>query len=168
MKKVKEKSKKNAIMMNDLHKRNDECTEKLFETREEKDLKDLPMVAFKKPKIPLLKTFIHVRMFDLTTVPSGKGSQIPSHKGTLQKSEEGVNKILRVDHDCRELPILLERPLVDDDDEVIISDKEYDEDGKVDDDQDDVNEEGSNLTRLIVECDPPPAIITPLRFILEK
>ena len=79
-----------------------------------------------------------------------------------------MNKILRVDHDCRELPILLERPLVDDDDEVIISDKEYDEDGKVDDDQDDVNEEGSNLTRLIVECDPPTAVITPLRFILEK
>ena len=34
IKKINEKSKTNSIMMNDLHKRNDECKEKLFKKRE--------------------------------------------------------------------------------------------------------------------------------------
>ena len=55
-----------------------------------------------------------------------------------------MRKIIWVAHGCRELPIILERPLVDDDGEVIISDEKDNEDGEVDDNQDNVNEEGSN------------------------
>ena len=172
---VRKKQDDELILQNGLHKRNDEATNILFPVPSEagNNYTDLPIQAFKKIHVNELKAFIHVRLFESATIPTGKASSIPKLKGKIEAAIAGVPNLIRVAYDSRALPIILPCPDTDAHGNVILLNDDddggggggggdnCDDDGvdNCDVDEEDICIGGSNddeaPPRLIVECVPP-------------
>ena len=141
------------IKSSKLHTLNDSATSKISacanvpDDEQDINIEDLPIECFVNAKrllVAEMKAFIHIRKFNTATIPKGKASEIPSGKGNLQKAS----------YEARALPILLSRPLTDDDGNVLI-DEELTNDGV---DRDAVNEDEENETNSNDETHPILAI----------
>ena len=78
------------------------------------DYANLPIIAFKKLKIPLLKAFIRVSLFEIETIPKGQASQISKNKGKVEAMEAGESSILFVAYASKEFLVKFMRPNIED------------------------------------------------------
>ena len=78
---LKKKENNELVVSNGIYKRHDAATLKLFPERdnEVQCYKDLPIEALKKLLRDELKAFIHVRLFDTPSIPSGKSIVDTNH-----------------------------------------------------------------------------------------
>ena len=125
-------------MRYELFKKNDVAEVKLFRVAavEFGRFNDLPLDAFKKPTLPELTAFKHVRTFVSGTVPRGKSHLIPGKKGKVDEASRGESNLILSCYLDREKAIILPRPITDDDGNVYISE----DDGSVDSTEEESNE----------------------------
>ena len=77
-----DKLKDELVLCNELLKKNEAAENKMFKVAAvvQGNFMDLPIDAFKKPTVPELTAFKHVRTFDTGGVPRGKSHLIPKKK----------------------------------------------------------------------------------------
>ena len=124
--KERERVKDKLVLCNELFKKNETAENKMFKEAAvaQGSYINLPIDAFKKPTVPELTAFKHVRTFGTGTVPRGKSHLIQGKKGKLEEAMLGdVNLILSCYED-HEKPIILPRPITDDNGNVYISEDE--------------------------------------------
>jgi len=129
-----------------LHKRNIDASSELFSDAEgdTKYYTNLPTVASKKLKIPLLKTFIHVCLFPIASIPRGQSSRILKNKGKLEKVEAG------------ELPVKLPQSITEDNGNAVFDGDDVGEDAVNRDDV--VNGEDGEDSAVVADNDAPPRL----------
>ena len=165
----KRKKTNESIKRNKLLNENGKAIEEIFKNvpEEQQNLQDITIKHFKKVNVPLLKAFIRVRYFNTSIIPKGQASLLKKKKGTVESAEAGEDNLIRLAYDTRMKDVLMIRPDVDEDGNVVFDDEVIDEEVADDDvENDDVvvdlvegGEVGSYLPRLIVELNTN--IITP-------
>ena len=123
---IREKIKDELVICNELLKKNDTAEQKLFKVTviQAGNFGDLPMNAFKKPTVPELTAFKHVRTFITGVIPRGKSHLIPSKKGKLEEAHRGEDNLMLSCYLDREKVIILPRPETDDDGNVFIPEED--------------------------------------------
>ena len=124
--KEREKVKDELVLCSELFKKNETAENKMFKEAAvaQGSYIDLPINVFKKPTVPELTAFKHVRTFGTGTIPRGKSHLIPGKKGKLEEALRGEVNLILSCYEDREKPIILPRPITDDDGNVYISEDE--------------------------------------------
>ena len=104
----------------------------MFEDKTDEDFGVLEKGDFKIRKLvrDMLSAFACVRLFKTSSVPKVESSKLPTNKGTLDDAIAGEqNNLIRVCYESKDSPIIMPRPEVNEDVNILI-DKEDDSNGE--------------------------------------